>query len=213
VSTEMTPRVGLDGRKHKVPRFAFHGTNLPPEVIFAEGLRSPDCNDEFPFDDTAAVKLALKQNTTIGEEGFGMAVKEEAPYYGHQFVSLSKDHRLAAVFATRRAMQYSPAEPAYVYEIDLEYLLTRGFKVYDVNHDASSHCARENEISVPHYIPPEAIKQAWVGRWDGAAGGFVPDREPIPNARYGKEPTLQPNEPFTRHRCQDLFLWIGDGEL
>jgi len=209
-STKVTTRVDPNGCMHKVPQFAFHGTNQPPEVIFSEGLSSPDRNDDFALAGPDAVKLALTQNTTTGDEGFEIALRQDTPYYGHQFVSLSKDHGLAAQFATRRAMQCNPGEDAYMYEIDVEYLLIHGFKVYDVNRDAYSHCDMENEIAVLHYTPPEAIKQAWVGRWDGPAGGFVPDREPIPNARYGKEPTPQPSERFVNLRYQGFSIAGGE---
>ena len=207
LSTEMTQRgsVGwpqIQGAAARLPRH-----EPAAGGHFQEGFRSPDQSAEFPSGDTAAVKLALRQNTTIGDEGFEIALRQDTAYYGHQFASLSDPSGWRR--CSPRAAPCSTALGRCLRLRDRRgvpaYPRTR---LYDVNRDAGGCCAAESEIAVPHYVPPEAIKQAWVGRWDGATGGSFRTVSPSPTRGTARaharrtEPSRQSSVPgpLLRHR-------------
>lgn len=131
----------------KLPAVGFHGSPVDPSRIFGEGAAGLVAADRNPAIDLAnpdVFKTAMNQHLEPAGDAFTMALRNDEPHYGRQFVSISKACWVADQFAVD---QKSVGEFGYRYLIDLQAMSEAGHRVTDVNREHGRLYSSEEEIA------------------------------------------------------------------
>lgn len=170
----------------KLPAVGFHGSPVEPSKIFGEGacgLTAADRNPAIALSDPRVFKAAMNQHLEPVDDAFDLALRNDEPHYGRQFVSISKACWVADEFAIDKMAE---GECGYRYLIDLQALSAAGHRITDVNREHGRLFSSEEEIAAIE-VPSAFVVGAIPVRREGNT--FQPRGVPlkdqfIPNPDY-----------------------------